>query len=254
MEEESNEKREEKYLQNKRKKLQVMSLPLSKKENKKKKAISGSSRSSGFGLKEISSKVREIIKSVKNTSYKEISDQIVSEMTDRTPKDDKNIRRRIYDSLNVMKSMKLFRKERSTKKIMWNNSSEEANEYSYEDDNNLITLNQNIFQIKKQLDAQKETLAIMKKELESLTYLIERNKKLNLDENKKVYFPFIVIEFPENVSSDDQKIKVAMNENQSQAHFAFSRKPEDLAEVQWRFGRRKGCYLGRCFLRQDAPH
>ena len=30
------------------------------------------------------------------------------------------IRRRIYDSLNVMKSMKLFRKDRITKKIMWN--------------------------------------------------------------------------------------------------------------------------------------
>ena len=78
----------------------------------KRKTLKSQSRNSGFGLKEISNRVREIIKRVGTTSYKEISDEIVSEINEKNIKDEKNIRRRIYDSLNVMKSMKFFKKDK----------------------------------------------------------------------------------------------------------------------------------------------
>ena len=71
-------------------------------------------------MKEISNRVKDIIKQSGQTTYKEVSDRIVNEINQKGTKDEKNIRRRIYDSLNVMKSMKLFRKDRITKKIMWN--------------------------------------------------------------------------------------------------------------------------------------
>ena len=79
-----------------------------------------SSRNTAFGLKEISKRVMEIIKQSGKTTYKAISDQIVNEINEKSSKDEKNIRRRIYDSLNVMKSMKLFQKDKSSKTIMWN--------------------------------------------------------------------------------------------------------------------------------------
>lgn len=83
------------------------------------KKIENSLRSSHFGLKEISKKVKDIVKKLKKTSYKEISDLIVCQLNEKDGKDEKNIRRRIYDSLNVMKAMNLFEKDPSNKFIVW---------------------------------------------------------------------------------------------------------------------------------------
>jgi hypothetical protein len=79
-------------------------------------------RSSSFGLKEISKNVKNIVKTLKRTTYKEISDIIINEYNESlsNAKDEKNIRRRIYDSLNVMKAMKLFKKDKYEKSILWN--------------------------------------------------------------------------------------------------------------------------------------
>jgi hypothetical protein len=80
------------------------------------------SRNTSFGLKEISKNVKKIVKSLKKTTYKQISDIIINEIneTHTDCKDEKNIRRRIYDSLNVMKAMKLFKKDKHEKNILWN--------------------------------------------------------------------------------------------------------------------------------------
>ena len=49
---------------------------------------------------------------------------------------------------------------------------------------------------------------------------------MKIEEGKKIYFPFLIIEFPvddnnNNNIDNDGKIKVSMNENQSKAHFGF---------------------------------
>ena len=49
----------------------------------------------------------EIIKQSGKITFKEISEQTINEINENILKDEKNIRNRIYDSLNVMKSMKL---------------------------------------------------------------------------------------------------------------------------------------------------
>lgn len=87
---------------------------------KSKKLSSNHTRNSNFGLKEISKKVKEIVKKLKQATYKQISDVIVNEINEKDSKDEKNIRRRIYDSLNVMKAMNLFRKDTCNKYILWN--------------------------------------------------------------------------------------------------------------------------------------
>lgn len=77
-----------------------------------------------YGLKEISALVQNIIKKCKKTTYKAISDMIIDDLNRNSSfkiiQDEKNIRRRIYDSLNVMKAMELFKKDKKTKNIIWN--------------------------------------------------------------------------------------------------------------------------------------
>lgn len=104
------------------------SLSESKKVSQFNKKRFLNSRNTSYGLKEISKNVLKIVKKYKSTTYKEISDMIVSDINAdlNGSKDEKNIRRRIYDSLNVMKAMNIFKKEKNLKNIVFNNSSQNA--------------------------------------------------------------------------------------------------------------------------------
>ena len=199
----------------------------SKSGNPKFKSHLQNSRNTAFGLKEISKRVMEIIKQSGQTTYKAISDQIVNEINEKSLKDEKNIRRRIYDSLNVMKSMKLFHRDKNSKTIMWNydqefdplneidnkNEGDEKNNECKEDSKNIIEL-------KKAIKEKKEKCALLNKELKGLKNVLERNNRedANVPENNKLYFPFIVIEFQNN---KEPKINIALNENQTKAHLGF---------------------------------
>ena len=190
------------------------------------------SRNNTYGLKEISFKVKQIIKKKGCTTYKEISDEIVNEINQKGANDKKNIRRRIYDSLNVMKSMKLFKKDKSTKKIMWNLDLENFNDkninlnefcnYNFLEKNEfeLKKLNDLINKLKFKINLKKQKFSALQNEMISLNKFIERNKKINdlIDENKKIYFPFIIIELNEN---NNNNININMNENQNKIHFAI---------------------------------
>ena len=186
-----------------------------------------SSRNTAFGLKEISKRVMEIIKQSGKTTYKAISDQIVNEINEKSSKDEKNIRRRIYDSLNVMKSMKLFQKDKSSKTIMWNydqeidplNEIENKNEFIEKNKENKID-SSDIASLKKEIKEKNKKLELLRKELIGLKNVLERNARENnkVPEEEKLYFPFIVIEFPTN---KDPKINVALNDNKTKAHFGF---------------------------------
>ena len=183
-----------------------------------------SSRNTAFGLKEISKRVMDIIKQSGTTTYKAISDQIVNEINEKSSKDEKNIRRRIYDSLNVMKSMKLFRRDKNSKNILWNydqeldplNENENKNDFNEKnkiDSGDIATL-------KKEIKEKRNKLDLLKMELIGLKNVLERNARENnkVPEEQKLYFPFIVIEFPAN---KDPKINVALNDNKTKAHFGF---------------------------------
>ena len=196
-----------------------------KNSNLKFKSQTQNTRNTAFGLKEISKRVMEIIKQSGQTTYRKISDQIVNELNEKSMKDEKNIRRRIYDSLNVMKSMKLFNKDKNTKTIMWDYNKEldpldenknESNENNKENKVNSA----DIAALKKEIKEKEKKLELLRKELIGLKNVLERNGKENdkVPEEQKLYFPFIVIEFPTN---KDPKIKVALNEKQTKAHFGF---------------------------------
>lgn len=58
-----------------------------------------------MGLKEIAKEVNDIIIEDETTDYKKISEKLVKKHH-FNPKDEKNIKRRVYDALNVIKAIR----------------------------------------------------------------------------------------------------------------------------------------------------
>ena len=120
--------------------------------------------------------------------------------------------------------MNLFNKDSQSKTIMWNydqefdplNETENKNEI---DDKNKIDSN-NIVELKKSIKEKKEKVILLSKELQGLKNVLERNRRedQNIPMVEKLFFPFIIIEFPSNI---DPKINIALNENKTKAHFGF---------------------------------
>ncbi|XP_043275028.1 transcription factor Dp-1 [Venturia canescens] len=79
----------------------------------------------GKGLRHFSMKVCEKVKNKGTTSYNEVADELVAEFSDPShinsltdqQYDQKNIRRRVYDALNVLMAMDIISKEK--KEIRW---------------------------------------------------------------------------------------------------------------------------------------
>eukprot|EP01018_Ginkgo_biloba_P017894 Gb_28404 [translate_table: standard] len=80
----------------------------------------------GRGLRQFSMKVCEKVESKGRTTYNEVADELVAEFAnldstlvspDRQQYDEKNIRRRVYDALNVLMAMDIIAKEK--KEIQW---------------------------------------------------------------------------------------------------------------------------------------
>lgn len=77
----------------------------------------------GRGLRHFSMKVCEKVKEKGTTTYNEVADELVAEETQNHPAadpasyDQKNIRRRVYDALNVLMAMNIISKEK--KEIRW---------------------------------------------------------------------------------------------------------------------------------------
>ena len=61
------------------------------------------------GLKILSNKVKEIVEHGNNLSYKDVADTLINSISeDISIKEEKNIRRRVYDALNVLISANVF--------------------------------------------------------------------------------------------------------------------------------------------------
>lgn len=79
----------------------------------------------GKGLRHFSMKVCEKVRKKGTTSYNEVADELVQEFTNPLSAgsptdqqyDQKNIRRRVYDALNVLMAMNIISKEK--KEIRW---------------------------------------------------------------------------------------------------------------------------------------
>ena len=178
-------------------------------------------RDNSFGLKEISNRVMNIIKENGQTTYKDISDKIINEINEKNSKEERSLKRRIYDSLNVMKNMNLFSQDKQSKTITWNYAQEidPLNDKNEKNDENMLESDK-IIELKKEIKLKKENAVLLEKELKALKNVLERNRREDekIPENKRLYFPLIIVEF---FSNKEQKINVALNEDQTKAHLGF---------------------------------
>ncbi|CAD8063006.1 unnamed protein product [Paramecium sonneborni] len=111
-------------------------------------------------------------------------------------KDIKNLRRRVYDALNVMISVGIVIKE---KKMMRKN---QENQVSFTKQN-LITRKQ---KIKELLLQKKQQLTHSIKKQQALQNLIQCNKVREINEQEKIKFPFLLVKTQLTNSEDEELI------------------------------------------------
>lgn len=162
-------------------------------DNKRKKEEKG-----GKGLRHFSMKVCEKVRAKGHTTYNEVADELVSEFAQDQHNaaangdqvyDQKNIRRRVYDALNVLMAMNIISKEK--KEIKWiglpTNSSEEYQRLEQEKRNRIDRIAQ-------------KTRELHDLILYQIAYknLVHRNKKLEQrngppGQSSAIPLPFVIV-------------------------------------------------------------
>jgi len=150
----------------------------------------------GKGLRHFSMKVCEKVQAKGSTSYNEVADELVNELTDprcTSPTDQqydqKNIRRRVYDALNVLMAMNIISKEK--KEIRWlglpTNSIQEANGLELDKAKRM-----------ERIKAKTQQLQDLLLQQIAFKNLVERNKDREKREgppppNSAIQLPFIIV-------------------------------------------------------------
>jgi len=150
----------------------------------------------GKGLRHFSMKVCEKVQAKGSTSYNEVADELVNELTDprcTSPTDQqydqKNIRRRVYDALNVLMAMNIISKEK--KEIRWlglpTNSIQEANGLELDKAKRM-----------ERIKAKTQQLQDLLLQQIAFKNLVERNKEREKREgppppNSAIQLPFIIV-------------------------------------------------------------
>ncbi|OQR80753.1 transcription factor Dp-1, partial [Thraustotheca clavata] len=98
-----------------------MPTPTPKKKKAGRPAANNVLEKGGKGLRHFSMKVCQKVEEKHVTTYNEVADELVHEFVTMRPSDsvydEKNIRRRVYDALNVLMAMDIISKEK--KEIRW---------------------------------------------------------------------------------------------------------------------------------------
>ncbi|KAB7496158.1 Transcription factor Dp-1 [Armadillidium nasatum] len=161
-------------------------------ESKRRKSEKG-----GKGLRHFSMKVCEKVQNKGTTSYNEVADELVNEFSDssraNSPSevnyDQKNIRRRVYDALNVLMAMNIISKEK--KEIRWlglpTNSVQECHRLEQERKRRLQKIKLKTQQLQ---DLILQQIAFKN--------LVERNRKNEKEngspsQNSAIQLPFIIV-------------------------------------------------------------
>ncbi|CAD8171636.1 unnamed protein product [Paramecium octaurelia] len=175
------------------------------------------------GLKHLSIKVKQIVFEFKSTSYKDVAERLIQELIQEegrisdcdNSKDEQNIKRRVYDALNVMIASRVLKKEGKKVKA----------------DFDTLVLGKNILQEKsfqkEQLTTMQKTVELKKKQLAEIVCkikaantLVQRNKSLELNQEQQLfYFPILLFTQNANHSKfikDRKQLKILLK---SKANF-----------------------------------
>lgn len=204
---------------------------------------------SGKGLRHFSMKVCEKVQQKGITSYNEVADELVQEFSEQSLKnsiqqsdqsyDQKNIRRRVYDALNVLMAMNIITKER--KEIKWvglpTNSAQECKHLE----------EQKLERIERIKQKQQQLKELLVQQI-AFKNLVERNKKTEKkngppQSNACIHLPFIIVN-----TSKKTVIDCSISSDKSEYLFNFDEAFEihDDIEVLKRMGLSFGLEKGEC--------
>ncbi|XP_056642442.1 transcription factor Dp-1 [Diorhabda carinulata] len=199
----------------------------------------------GKGLRHFSMKVCEKVKQKGTTTYNEVADELVTEFTSSTNNsladqyDQKNIRRRVYDALNVLMAMNIISKEK--KEIRWiglpTNSLQECHQLEQEMQNKLRT----IIEKERQLNE----LILNQIAFKNLAHRNRENEKLYgmPSPNSYIQLPFIVVN-----TNKKTVINCSISNDKMEYLFQFNNKFEinDDMEILKSIGMLSGLDTGTC--------
>uniref|UniRef100_A0A3B4E7P8 Transcription factor n=1 Tax=Pygocentrus nattereri TaxID=42514 RepID=A0A3B4E7P8_PYGNA len=202
----------------------------------------------GKGLRHFSMKVCEKVQRKGVTTYNEVADELVAEFSSGdnhiSPNehvyDQKNIRRRVYDALNVLMAMNIISKEK--KEIKWiglpTNSAQECQNLEVERQRRLERI--------KQKQSQLQELILQQIAFKNL---VQRNRQTEQQTNRPppdnsvIHLPFIIIN-----TSKKTVIDCSISNDKFEYLFNFDSMFEihDDIEVLKRMGMACGLEVGKC--------
>ncbi|XP_069493232.1 transcription factor Dp-1 [Ambystoma mexicanum] len=202
----------------------------------------------GKGLRHFSMKVCEKVRKKGTTSYNEVADELVAEFStidthispNESAYDQKNIRRRVYDALNVLMAMNIISKEK--KEIKWiglpTNSAQECQNLEVEKQRRLERI--------KQKQSQLQELILQQIAFKNL---VQRNRQTEHQTNKPppsnsvIHLPFIIVN-----TSKKTVIDCSISNDKFEYLFNFDNTFEihDDIEVLKRMGMACGLESGSC--------
>uniref|UniRef100_A0AAY4C7S3 Transcription factor n=1 Tax=Denticeps clupeoides TaxID=299321 RepID=A0AAY4C7S3_9TELE len=202
----------------------------------------------GKGLRHFSMKVCEKVQKKGVTTYNEVADELVAEFSSVeshiSPSehvyDQKNIRRRVYDALNVLMAMNIISKEK--KEIKWiglpTNSAQECQNLEVERQRRLERIRQKQSQLQELILQQ----IVFKKLVQRNRQREQQTKSLPLD-SSVIHLPFIIINTSKNAVID-----CSISNDKLEYLFNFDSMFEihDDIEVLKRMGMACGLDVGKC--------
>ncbi|CAJ1926531.1 unnamed protein product [Sphenostylis stenocarpa] len=221
----------------------------SKKKKRGQRAVGGDK--SGRGLRQFSMKVCEKVESKGRTTYNEVADELVAEFADpsngvSTPDqqqyDEKNIRRRVYDALNVLMAMDIISKDK--KEIQWKG----LPRTSLSDIEELKTERMGL---RNRIEKKAAYLQELEEQYIGLQKLIQRNEQLYSSGNAPnggVSLPFILVQTRPHAT-----VEVEISEDMQLVHFDFNSTPFELHDDNYVLKAMKFCERSQNDNTPDNP-
>ncbi|WOL06094.1 hypothetical protein Cni_G14826 [Canna indica] len=195
-----------------------------KKKKRSARAVGGDK--SGRGLRQFSMKVCEKVESKGRTTYNEVADELVTEFTDpnnnpgsqdQQQYDEKNIRRRVYDALNVLMAMDIISKDK--KEIQWKGLPRTSL-------NDIEELKAERIGLKSRIEKKTTYLQELQDQFVGLQTLVQRNEQLYGSGHVPsggVALPFILVQTRPHAT-----VEVEISEDMQLVHFDFNSTPFEL--------------------------
>ncbi|KAF3328198.1 transcription factor-like protein DPB [Carex littledalei] len=180
----------------------------------------------GRGLRQFSMRVCEKVESKGRTTYNEVADELVAEFADPASNfsspdqqqyDEKNIRRRVYDALNVLMAMDIISKDK--KEIQWKGLPRTSL-------NDVEELKTELAGLKSRIDKKSAYLQELQDQALGLENLVQRNEQLYGSGNAPsggVALPFILVQTRPHAT-----VEVEISEDMQLVHFDFNSTPFEL--------------------------